>query len=367
MRTNQIVFICLNLFSGNGGLEKFNKAFVKSLCSIATGIQVFSLYDKNEANEYYVSAHQYTAFKGAKLRFIGSSIFRACTKRQIIIGHLNLAVVGVLVKMLLPWKKVVIVVHGLEIWLPVSRLKKFLLYRADQIITVSSHTKHSLIKQFGLEENKINILHNTVDPYFPLPTSFEKPKFLVDRHVELNGKYVAVSVCRMKATEAYKGYDKVIQCIPDLLLEIPNLHYMIVGSWDEKEKKRIDDLIEQLNVKEYVTFTGFVKDEELTAYFQLGDVFVMPSKFEGFGIVYIEAMACGVPVIAGNKDGSVDALANGALGKLIDPDNLQEIASALLDSYKNRNSMPKGEALQEAVLKQFSFEVYQNRVRQLLL
>ena len=75
--------------------------------------------------------------------------------------------------------------------------------------------------------------------------------------------------------------------------------------------------------------------EELPDYFRLADVFVMPSTGEGFGIVFLEAMATGVRVIAGNQDGSRDALCDGALGTLVDPENCEELASAIQAALDN--------------------------------
>ena len=82
-------------------------------------------------------------------------------------------------------------------------------------------------------------------------------------------------------------------------------------------------LVEEKNLTNNFILTGYIEDKELTDHYLLADVFVMPSTQEGFGIVFLEALVCGLPVIAGNKDGSVDALLNGKLGKLIDPDNIQ--------------------------------------------
>ncbi len=79
-----------------------------------------------------------------------------------------------------------------------------------------------------------------------------------------------------------------------------------------------------------MTLAGYIPEEELNDHYNLCDVFAMPSKGEGFGIVFLEAMACGKPVLAGNKDGSVDALLGGKLGALVDPDDVAQIAETLI-------------------------------------
>ncbi len=97
-----------------------------------------------------------------------------------------------------------------------------------------------------------------------------------------------------------------------------SIKYLIAGRYDSREKAFIEDLLQKLNIKNVVIMTGFIEDEELEAHFALSDMYVMPSRKEGFGIVFIEAMYYGLPVIAGNIDGSVDALLQwgiGAIGK----------------------------------------------------
>ncbi len=88
-------------------------------------------------------------------------------------------------------------------------------------------------------------------------------------------------------------------------------------------------MAKDLGVAEHVIFAGFVPDEELPDHYRLADVFAMPSTGEGFGIVFLEALACGTPVLAGNRDGSTDALDAGRLGTLVDPLSDEEITDGL--------------------------------------
>lgn len=140
----------------------------------------------------------------------------------------------------------------------------------------------------------------------------------------------------MAETEQYKGYDKVLEALPELVKSYPGLRYLLVGKYDNNEKQRLDAIINRLGLKEIVAFTGFVPDEELAAHFMLGDIFIMPSEKEGFGIVFIEAMYYGLPVIAGNIDGSADALCRGEMGILVNPGNKEEIIAAVKKIADNR-------------------------------
>jgi phosphatidyl-myo-inositol dimannoside synthase len=157
----------------------------------------------------------------------------------------------------------------------------------------------------------------------------------------------------------YKGYDHVLVALQQLRKRFQNLKYLIVGRYDDVEKKRIDSIIKEYGLENYVVFTGYVPDEQLAKHYGLGDIYVMPSKKEGFGIVFIEAMHYGLPVIAGNKDGSADALCNGKLGVLVDPDNQAEITHAIEKMILNRTQYKPDNILLES---SFSFTSYKNKL-----
>src|SRR5205814_1963178 len=116
------------------------------------------------------------------------------------------------------------------------------------------------------------------------------------------------------------------------------VRYLFAGKYDAAEKSRLDTLIKELNITGLVVFTGFVPDEKLAAHYSLATAYVMPSEKEGFGISFIEAMYYGVPVIAGNRDGSVDALCNGKLGTLVDPRNQEDITGAIQKVIENKKT-----------------------------
>ncbi len=116
--------------------------------------------------------------------------------------------------------------------------------------------------------------------------------------------------------------------MPAILRAIPDAHYLLAGGG--RDVDRVRRLIASLGLERHVTLAGLVPDEKIVAYYNLCDVFAMPSKREGFGIVYLEALACGKPVLAGNQDGSREALCNGKLGVLINPDATEEIANSLV-------------------------------------
>jgi len=148
---------------------------------------------------------------------------------------------------------------------------------------------------------------------------------------------------------------------------VPNIKYIIAGKADPIEEQRVKALIEKTQLQDVVILAGFISDEEIVDHYLLADLFIMPSQKEGFGIVFIEAMACGLQVIAGNKDGSVDALMNGALGKLVDPDDKTQILAALAQGLLNpaiKNDISAKIALQNKVKHTFGFSAFKENLEQ---
>jgi glycosyltransferase involved in cell wall biosynthesis len=125
----------------------------------------------------------------------------------------------------------------------------------------------------------------------------------------LQSSKVILTVGRLIGQERYKGFDEVIEIMPQLVKRFPNLKYLIVG--DGPDRPRLEAKAVALGVSDNVVFSGYVAESEKVAHYNLADVYVMPSFGEGFGIVLIEAAACGVPVVGSWADGSCKALLDG--------------------------------------------------------
>jgi phosphatidylinositol alpha-1,6-mannosyltransferase len=214
-------------------------------------------------------------------------------------------------------------VHGVEAWDELSGLYRWSVESATLVTSVSRYTRRRLLEWAANDPARVKVLPNTVDSrYQPGP----KPHYLLERHAA-DAKKVLLTVSRLVSSERYKGHDRVIRSLPRLLSQHPDTVYVIVGEGDDRP--RLEALAVQCGVVEKVQFAGMVPEEELPDYFRLADVFVMPSTGEGFGVVFLEAMASGVRVIGGGQDGSRDALCDGALGILVDPENCDELALAI--------------------------------------
>ncbi|OKH56221.1 glycosyltransferase [Calothrix sp. HK-06] len=248
--------------------------------------------------------------------------------------------------------------HGIEAWDIQKPALKTAIHNADLILTGSSYTRERLLNEEKLDAKKVVILPNTFDSSRFKPAL--KPDYLLKRHKLKPKQPVILTVARLSALEGYKGYDQIIRALPQIRQVIPNIHYIIVGRGNDSQ--RIKELTTELAVQDCVTLAGFIPDEQLCDYYNLCDVFAMPSKAEGFGMVYLEALACGKPVLAGNQDGAISALCDGKLGALVNPDDVEEIAKTLiqiLQGYYPNLLMYQPEQLRQMVIEQFGFERFQ--------
>ncbi len=245
-------------------------------------------------------------------------------------------------------------VHGIDVWQPKGGVYRRGVEGAALVTAVSRHTRSKLLDWTDIPHDRVRVLPNTFDPRFA-PRA-RRPD-LAARH-GLAGKRIILTVCRLASSDGYKGNDRIITALQRIREAVPNAAYLIVGSGDDEP--RLQKLAESLHVREHVVFAGQCSATELPDYFALADVFAMPSTGEGFGIVFLEAAAMGLPVIAGNLDGSVDALADGALGRLVDPTSPEQIADAIIDALEGRMQANAGAA------HRFSFANFSRQVDELV-
>jgi glycosyltransferase involved in cell wall biosynthesis len=215
----------------------------------------------------------------------------------------------------------------------------------------------------GINPEKVAVLPNCLDPFFKIPENLEKPAYLLKQYQLRPNQKVILTVARLNAHEGYKGYDKVLQCMPALIEQFPDVQYILAGKYDHPERARLETIIHQLGIEKNVTIPGFIADETLTDHYCLADVFVMPSKKEGFGIVFIESMACGTPAIGGNSDGSPEALRPGTLGYVVNPEDMQEISTTITTILKTGKS---GVQLQQRTTACYNYLKYQKKITKLL-
>jgi phosphatidylinositol alpha-1,6-mannosyltransferase len=365
-----MLFLTLQIFSATGGIEKVNRIAGKALYEIdvesgKSGFKLYSMYDSDEdniANKYFCN----TAFKGfnkKRVKFFYKSVRTGVKSDLVILSHINLLLVGFFIKIFSPKTKLILIAHGIEVWKTFPTWKKYVIKKCDLILPVSNFTKDTMIRMNTFPKEQFEVLNNCLDPFLPAPLKEEKSKSLLEQYSLKKEHIILMTLTRLSAKEKYKGHDKVLYALGSLINKNNNIRYLLVGKYDEAEKNRLDKLVDELGLNEFVIFSGFILDEQIAAHYNLADIYIMPSKKEGFGIVFIEALYYGKPVIAGNKDGSVDALCNGKFGLLIDPDNQQEIIGAVQKMIDNKEQyLPDHDLL----MQKFSYTSYKNNLKAII-
>lgn len=330
--------------------------------------RLFSLYDSRyDLMSQYLPAANYSGFDNRRLRLAVKAIASARDTDLVILNHINLSLIGIAIKLIKPKCRIFLVAHGIEVWRPVNFVKRIFLKRyCDKIICVSNYTKEQMIRWHGSKPEQCVVLNNAIDPFIKLPDTFEKPEYLMNRYGLDSSNQVIFTLTRLASSEQYKGYEQVIKVISILKHTFPNIRYVLSGQYDAKEETRIGNLIDQYGVKNEVILTGFLNENEITDHFLLSDLFVLPSKKEGFGIVFIEAMACGLPVICGDADGSRDAILNGELGTAINVDDLDKLEKTIVSYLNSPLTLEKRHHSQHKCLLYFNEASYRNNLQKII-
>lgn len=369
---NKIVLFSLQTFSTTGGIQKMTRTLAYCLNNIAgrddLDFRLWSVYDRDEdLMPKYLPAARFKGFRADRIKFIVEAIKLGKQCDTVILSHINIAIVGLTIKLLNPECRVILIAHGIEVWRPLSLIKKIFLKKCDNVICVSEFTRKEIIKLHNLSPNKCVVINNAIDPFMKLPDTLNKPLHLLSRYGFTQDNAILFTLTRLANSEQYKGYDQVIKSLGKLKKEFPGIRYVLAGQCDDEEQQRIKQLITHYNLEDIVTLCGFVREEELVDHFLMADLFVLPSKKEGFGIVFIEALACGLPVICGNTDGSLDAIKQGTLGTAIDPDNLYELEQEVLKYLKNRPSATERPRLQQECISYFNSDSYMQKFEKLFI
>lgn len=363
-----------NLFEFKGGIQVYLQDLLEGLVDKFPNLSldIFDQLDRNKPQAKFNSENISFVFSGGLpdlLRiphFAFNLIVGALSKQPnlIVCGHLNFAPVAFWLHRFtgIPYW---ILVYGVDAWMVEDKWKIAALHTAEKIVSISGYTRDRLIKEQNLPFDKIPLLPVTFDA-----SRFEispKPDYLLKRYGLKPEQPVILTVTRLSSEDGYKGYDQILQALPEIRRQLPDVHYILVGKGNDRP--RIEQLVAQLHLQDCVTLAGFIPDNEIGDHYNLCNVFAMPSKGEGFGIVYLEALACGKPTLGGNQDGAIDALCNGTLGALVEPDNVGAIAQTIVQILQGTYPNPliyQPEALRQKVIDTFGFERFKQTLAELM-
>jgi len=253
----------------------------------------------------------------------------------------------------------VITAHGYDVYdLPFRseewfRKVKFALESADHIITVSKSNFMLLVTKIGIPEHKISVIPNGFDPHKFGPIN----KAAVRKQLNLpQNKKIILNVASLVSE---KGQSYLIEAMKEVVRSRKDLLCIIVG--DGPLRKDLENQIKNLNLEDYVKLVGAKPHDEIPLWMNAADLFVLPSLRESFGVVQIEAMACGVPVVATRNGGSEEIITSEDYGLLCEPGNPDDLAKKILIALEKEWDRERIRKYAE----QFSWDVIARKILQI--
>jgi phosphatidylinositol alpha-1,6-mannosyltransferase len=340
----RVLVLCTDAYGGHGGIALYTRDLIEALASHRAVGEVVAIPRLiRGAPEPIPPNVTFVADAARSTAAYFAAIARHARRRYdlVVCAHVNLLPVARMLR-----RKTLLMIYGIEAWKPTGR-GAALVRGVDAVASISEITCDRFLNWSGYR-----------GPSFLLPNAIHLERYGVrPRNAELvarwhlDGARVLLTLGRIIAAERYKGFDEVLEVLPSLPDDVV---YLAAGSGSDLP--RLAAKAEALGVAGRVVFTGHIDEREKTDVYNLADVYVMPSRGEGFGFVFLEALACGVPAIGSRHDGGREALRDGELGLLVDPSNPAEIRTAILDVLADhRREIPPG-------LAHFAFPNFESRV-----
>jgi phosphatidylinositol alpha-1,6-mannosyltransferase len=349
------LLLCPELFASEGGIPRMLRLYLRALCedAAATPDGRVSLAVLNDKSFPATLLARYTndrlgkIFAGGrnKWRFSLAALGLGVRSRRIVCGHVRQLFIARVAKFFRPSLNYYLVAHGIDVWRPFGPLERLALRGARRIFCVSDYTRREIMKSCpGLRAEQLAVLPNALDPAFPIVAAPPRPN-----------AHVIFTLTRLDSAETYKGVDHLIAALPIVRDELPGARLRIAGTGNDLP--RLKALAQTQGVAEAVEFLGFVEESRLANEFNACDLFALPSGKEGFGLVFLEAMAHGKPCL-GARAGGVPEVITGECGTLVDYGGGDRLATACIAALRrNWNT--------ETILdraRYFSYENFRNRL-----
>jgi phosphatidyl-myo-inositol dimannoside synthase len=351
--------------SAVGGIQQVGRHMSAVIREEATKRNVecrlLGLNDEAGRGSFHVGAEDYSfqGFGRNKLRLLSHLLRLAPRLDTLYLGHVNLAPLALLLRLVRPRIKYWVVCHGVEVWQPLSILRRLALRGAKGVFSVSAFTAERVVQVQRLDRARVFLLPPPLDPSF-LESSCGEDSLPIPPNAR-----VILTVGRLIASEPGKGVDTIIRVLPDVLKSVPELFYVVVGGGDLQH--RLQELARASPARDRILFVGQLRFGQLKHLFSRSDIFAMPSRQEGFGLVFLEAMALGKPVIAGSSGGAREIVQDGVTGFLVNPDDPDTLARCLVqllgDEDLRRNM---GDAGRQRIEENYTFPRFRDRFVQIL-
>lgn len=345
------------LFLAEGGIARIMRLYLKALCALAgpkDRVDYIALNDHPGTDSRiarYTNERlgEHLGCRRSKFHFTRHALRLSLASDRVVCGHLHQLPVVWLASLLKPSLQYYVVAHGIDVWRPYSALEKFCLLRATRILCISEYTRRQM-QRFcrELDSTKLLVVPNTLDPYFaPVDTP--------PSNIGPIGHPRILSVSRIATTDTYKGVDTLVEAMPLVRREYPGARLRIVGGGDDLDRLR--DLAKSHAVDDVVDFTGIISDDALRSEYADCEIFALPSRKEGFGLVFLEAMTYGKPCL-GARAGGVPEVIHDEVGALVEYGNIPDIAAAIADLVRH----PRDASTVRAHADSFAFPAFTRRL-----
>jgi phosphatidylinositol alpha-1,6-mannosyltransferase len=352
-----------------GGVQRAGRHLAAVLSEFASSrgmdCRLLSLNDTPELHRVLVGGREFsfTGCERGKFRLMATALRAARRGAKVVMaGHPNLAPVAQAMRIVAPRLKTIVCTHGIEVWEPLPALRRRAMQRASVVLAPSRDTADQVVRQQQVARERIRVLPWALDPQFeamllPSPQAAMPANFPSGR--------VVLTVGRWLASERYKGMDTLITALPRLLTRWPELQLAAVGEGDDRVW--LESLAEESGVSRHVHFLSGLSYEELAACYAACEMFALPSRGEGFGLVYLEAMALGKPVIGGVHGGAPEVIQDGVTGYLVQHGDAVQLATCietlLADQTHAREMGARG---RKRVERDFRFSVFAKSLKKII-
>jgi glycosyltransferase involved in cell wall biosynthesis len=363
------LFLFLEIFEREGGIQSYVKDIFRAYLELNAPVkaEVFLLRDSSDCSNPFESERlRFHYFKNPSPQVGRLKMALALLKflllrrpQHVYCGHINLApLVQTFCRPLgIPYT---VLTYGKEVWDGLEPSFRQALASSNRIWTISRYSRDCTCEANGIDPAKVQML----------PCSIDGSKFTPGKAKEellnkygLADKKVLMTVARLWSGDIYKGVDVTIRALPQIKKVFPEVKYLVIGRGDDQP--RLAQLAIDLNVAESVVFAGFVATEDLVEHYRLADAYIMPSQ-EGFGIVYLEAMACGKPVLSGDNDGSADPVQDGKVGWRVPHRDSDAVAAACIEILQGNDQRCNGQWLREQAIASFGWDAFVNKLQESL-
>lgn len=355
----RILYLVPDLFVRPGGIARYCALVCKALLSSShvERLDIMALSDdpSTVVDASYLSGSNYTfrGFGGKRVRFALHALQAIARGHYdlLLSGHVNLTPI-----LMMPTQgtRRITFIYGTDVWSRLPWHRRWPLAHTD-MISISNWTARVATSANSLPAGRVRILHNCLDPSFNIggrsngvPTSNAATK-------------IVLTVSRLTPPDVSKGHRAVIRALPDVITRFPDVEYRVVG--DGELRGQLEALGASLGVRDHIRFLGWLPEDELRREYANATVFAMPSSEEGFGFVFLEAMAHAKPVIAGIADAGPEVVGENEAGLLVDPHQPAQVSEALINLLGDASLRDRlGDAGRGRVQRLFQFEQFRTHL-----